>query len=135
MKTLRQMKILFGFKLNALVGDMTQTELSEKIGISRQNLAKYLSGRALPNSYNLYQLAKYFNVSTDELLNINGTYPIKEKYEFKVSFEDGRWSKGIYSVMATSEEEAEEIALNEIYNKFNSVLPELDIEVSVELIK
>lgn len=55
-------------------------------------------------------------------------------YEFKVCFGEGRYANGTYSAKATSEEEAIDVALSEICSKFNSVLPELDIEVSVELI-
>lgn len=58
-----------------------------------------------------------------------------KKYEFKVSFGEGRNANGTYSVKATSEEEAIDIALSEICNKLNSILPELDIEVSVEIVR
>lgn len=56
-------------------------------------------------------------------------------YEFKVCFGEGRYAKGTYSVRAITEEEAIDTALSEICSKLYSVLPELDIEVSVEIIK
>lgn len=56
-------------------------------------------------------------------------------YEFKVCFGEGRYANGTYSVKAISEEEAIDIALSEICNKLNSILPELDIEVSVEIVR
>ena len=58
-----------------------------------------------------------------------------KQYELNVSFGEGRNANGTYSVKATSEEEAIDIALSEICSKLNSVLPELDIEVSVEVVK
>lgn len=57
------------------------------------------------------------------------------KYAFNVSFGEGRFAKGYYEVKANTEEEAIDIALSEICSKLNSVLPELDIEVSVEIVK
>jgi hypothetical protein len=54
-------------------------------------------------------------------------------YNFKVCFGEGRWAEGVYSVAAANEDVATEIALSTICNKLYSVLPELDIEVTVEL--
>ena len=54
-------------------------------------------------------------------------------YEFKVCFGDGRWAGGVYSVQAENEEMATDMALSEICDKLYAVLPELDIEVTVEL--
>ena len=53
-------------------------------------------------------------------------------YLFNVSLCNGNFAKGDYEVQASSEEEAQEKALQEICDKLYSVLPELDIEVSVE---
>lgn len=58
-----------------------------------------------------------------------------KQYGLKVSFGEGKFANGTYSVKAISEEEAIDIALSEICSKLNSVLPELDIEVSVEIVK
>ena len=55
------------------------------------------------------------------------------EYEFKVCFGEGRWANGVYSVQAEDEEMAVDMALSEICEKLSSVLPELDIEVTVEL--
>ncbi len=56
-------------------------------------------------------------------------------YNFNVCFGDGRWAGGVYSVQAEDEEMATEIALEEICDKLYAVLPELDIEVTVELVE
>ena len=54
-------------------------------------------------------------------------------YEFNVCFGEGRWANGTYSVEAEDEEMATDMALQEICQKLYAVLPELDIEVTVEL--
>ena len=54
-------------------------------------------------------------------------------YNFKVCFGEGRWANGVYSVQADDEDVATDMALQEICDKLYVVLPELDIEVTVEL--
>lgn len=56
-----------------------------------------------------------------------------KKYNFNVCFGEGRWANGVYSVQAESEDMATQIALSEICKKLYEALPELDIEVTVEL--
>ena len=58
-----------------------------------------------------------------------------KEYNFKVCFGKGRWADGVYSVQAEDEDTAYEIALIDICDKIYSVLPELDIEVTVELVE
>ena len=58
-------------RLGDLMKDLTQSYIEKKTGISRQNLAKYVTGQALPNSYTLYKLADFFGVSCDYLLGID----------------------------------------------------------------
>ena len=55
------------------------------------------------------------------------------EYNFKVCFGEGRWANGVYSVQAEDEDMATDMALSEICQKLSDVLPELDIEVTVEL--
>ena len=56
-----------------------------------------------------------------------------QTYNFKVCFGEGRWANGVYSVQAEDEDMAVDMALSEICEKLSNVLPELDIEVTVEL--
>jgi hypothetical protein len=59
---------------------------------------------------------------------------MKEKeYEFIVKLCDGYNADGTYTVKAFSEEEAQDKALQEICEKLYYALPELGIDVSVEL--
>ena len=48
---------------------MSQEELAEKVGISRQTLSKYETGEALPDIERCRKLAEVFNVSMDDLVN------------------------------------------------------------------
>lgn len=56
-------------------------------------------------------------------------------YELEVCFGGGRYANGTYSVKAITEQGAIDRALREICDKLYSVLPELDIEVSVKIVK
>lgn len=58
-----------------------------------------------------------------------------KEYNFKVCFGEGKWANGVYSVQAEDEDMATDMALSEICEKLYNILPELDIEVSVELVK
>lgn len=55
---------------------LSQEELAEKIGVSRQAVSKWERAEASPDTDNLITLAKVYGVSLDELLNVN---PEKEK--------------------------------------------------------
>ena len=47
---------------------MSQEELAEKLGVSRQAVSKWESGRSDPSTTNLIALAKLFGVEPEELL-------------------------------------------------------------------
>lgn len=48
--------------------DISQEQLSETLGVSRQSISKWETDQALPQIDKVIQLAELFNVSTDELL-------------------------------------------------------------------
>lgn len=52
-------------KLNHL----TQEEVAEKIGVSRQAVAKWENGLSVPDIYNCVELAKLYDVALDDLIN------------------------------------------------------------------
>ena len=56
-------------------------------------------------------------------------------FNFAVTFCDGYKADGTYTVKAQTESEAQDKALQEICEKLYKALPELDIEVSVELLE
>ncbi|MFA7076253.1 MAG: helix-turn-helix domain-containing protein [Candidatus Izemoplasmatales bacterium] len=49
--------------------NITQNELAQKIGVTRQAISKWERGDGLPDLYNTNLLAKALNVTVDELLN------------------------------------------------------------------
>lgn len=69
------------------MNQMSQEELAEKIGVSRQTISKYETGEALPDIEKCKVLAELFNVSMDDLVNydkkVNGLgVPPKGKHIF-----------------------------------------------------
>lgn len=63
-------KITFGKRLRELrrAKSISQLELSEKIGVSRQTLSKWENDAVLPDVPNVIALADFFQVTTDYLL-------------------------------------------------------------------
>jgi transcriptional regulator with XRE-family HTH domain len=64
------MKMIFSEKLQLLRKNMglTQEELAEKIGVSRQAVAKWEAGQVYPDIFNLIQVSDLMNVSVDYLV-------------------------------------------------------------------
>lgn len=48
---------------------LSQEELAEKLGISRQTLSKYETGESVPDIEKCKVIADYFEVSIDDLIN------------------------------------------------------------------
>ena len=81
---------MFGENLIELrkLHNMSQEELAELIGISRQTLSKYETGESLPDIDKCVALANVFGVSVDDLVNYKKdrafglTVPPKGKHIF-----------------------------------------------------
>lgn len=68
---------------------MSQEEVAEKIGVSRQAVAKWESGATTPDINNCIELATLYGVSMDDLVNYTGKtnpglIPPKGKHIFGV---------------------------------------------------
>jgi len=61
------------------VNGLSQDELSEQLGISRQSISKWESGQATPELNKIVKLAEIFDVNTDYLLQPNETDELKLK--------------------------------------------------------
>lgn len=48
---------------------MSQEELADKLGVSRQAISRWEMGAAMPDATNILQLSRLFQVTTDYLLN------------------------------------------------------------------
>lgn len=50
------------------LGKITQEELAEKLGVSRQSVSKWETGEAYPETEKIIALCRMFGVSMDELM-------------------------------------------------------------------
>lgn len=58
----------------------TQQQLGEKVNVVQQSVAAWEGGRCLPDIPSLIEIAKHYNVTTDQLLGLSGEllqYPVK----------------------------------------------------------
>ena len=58
---------------------LTQEELAEKLYVSRTAISKWESGRGYPNIESLKAIAKFFEVTVDELLSTDEILTIAEE--------------------------------------------------------
>lgn len=61
----------FSKKLKTLRGEMSRRKFAETVGIGHESVRSYEYGRSMPNAYVLFNIAKTFNVSVNELLGLN----------------------------------------------------------------
>lgn len=63
----------FSEKLNELrkKGGLSQEQLAEQLGVSRQAVSKWESGKAIPESDTLVSISEYFHVTLDYLMKEN----------------------------------------------------------------
>lgn len=73
---------------------LSQEELAEKIGVSRQSVAKWESGESLPDIQKCADMAMLFEVSLDALVMT----PIDESVEFGEEPAKGRYVFGMVKV-------------------------------------
>lgn len=62
----------FSDRLKELRGEKKQQEVSDEIGITNVSLLRYEKGERNPNIDILYKICKYYNVSADYLLGLDG---------------------------------------------------------------
>ena len=62
--------------------NLSQEQLAEKLGVSRQSVSKWESGLAYPEMDKVIQICKMFNLNMDELLN-KDISEVKETKESK----------------------------------------------------
>ncbi|MBR1810864.1 MAG: helix-turn-helix domain-containing protein [Clostridia bacterium] len=64
----------------------SQESLAERLGVSRQTVAKWESGESIPDIQRCADMAEIFDVTLDDLVNMksqeNGALPPKGKYVF-----------------------------------------------------
>lgn len=67
---------------------MSQEELAEKLGVSRQAVSKWESGATQPELPKLIELSKLYSVSVDELLSLEHAKPEQDAAESPVQSND-----------------------------------------------
>ena len=61
--------------------NLSQDELAEKIGVSRQSVSFWETGQTQPTLDNIISLSKIFNISSDELLGNTESINIMQNEE------------------------------------------------------
>ena len=82
---------MIGDKIKELrkINDITQQELANKLGISFQALSNYENNRRTPNVEQIKLICIFFNISADELLEID-TEKDRQKVQINNSFNKKR---------------------------------------------
>ncbi len=60
---------------------LSQEELGEKLGVSRQTISKWEGGSAYPDMLNLMTISQFFGVTVDELINGSDSKAVAEETE------------------------------------------------------
>ncbi len=74
--------------------ELTQEQFAEKIGVSRQTVAKWENDESLPDIEKCVQIAIMFKVSLDAL----SMFPLDEQEQTQSSESDGKYVFGIVKV-------------------------------------
>lgn len=72
---------------------LSQEQLAEKIGVSRQAISKWEGGLSIPELEKIRALSEFFHVSIDELTREQGTDNAPSDTEEKLSIADGQGKK------------------------------------------
>lgn len=78
---------------------LSQEELAERVGVSRQAVSKWELGTALPELDKLKLLAKTFGVSTDWLLDDEQDMPQEPRQETQPVAEQRSWVEAVPGVL------------------------------------
>lgn len=97
---------IFSERLKSSMKNKTQESVAKDTGITRQNLSRYIKGQSLPNSKNLFILAKYFNVSCDYLL---GTIDLDSNKILNYCFINDKRTKKVYHSLSGLKKELTKI--------------------------
>jgi len=68
-------RLTFSDKLRSLIEErnLTQKQIAKDLNIAASTMGGYVQGSSEPDFETLIELAQYFNVSTDYLLNVHST--------------------------------------------------------------
>ncbi len=82
-----KMKLAERLKHTREVNKISMRKLAEDVGVSVSNISFYESGKSVPSAEVVFNIAKYFNITSDYLLGLSdephGSFPsgLEEKLE------------------------------------------------------
>lgn len=82
---------------------LSQEELAEKLNISRQSVSKWERAESSPDTDNLIELAKIYNVTLDDLLNVDK--PMSEEVKEQDELKDNKEEKIYKNLVILNEDE------------------------------
>lgn len=83
---------------------LTQQSLADRLGISKQVMNKIIKGSKAINVYELSQIAKVLNLSTDELLTVDSMPAAADNLSFMGRISDTETLKKINLIRTTIDE-------------------------------
>lgn len=127
---------VFQERFIGLVGDKTQQETADMIGVTRQTVSNWLSGAFTPDIVAICKIADAFNVSTDYLLGRTEVESADTKTRYICDFLDLS-DKSIFALksigkMETFDDNGKKIRINDWV--IQNILPEICIDVSEMLL-
>jgi transcriptional regulator with XRE-family HTH domain len=78
--------------------NMSQEQLAEKLGVSRQAVTKWETDSGMPDIENILAIAKLFNITADDLLSDVINVPLKESFAYESVTEHDIDSKKHYDI-------------------------------------
>ncbi len=69
-----ELKMKNKLKVQRAIHDITQAELAKKIGMSTWSINQMESNRFTPSLHTAYKLAKYFDVTIEDIFSFEGDY-------------------------------------------------------------
>ncbi|MBJ7646722.1 helix-turn-helix transcriptional regulator [Weissella confusa] len=94
------MKIGENIQLHREQRGMSQQELADKLGVTRQSISKWENDTALPSFKSVLMIGNVFNLSLDEL--VRGDDRLIEEYQKGKSFQLSPTEKVVFSIIGIS---------------------------------
>jgi transcriptional regulator with XRE-family HTH domain len=94
------MKIGENIQLHREQYGMSQQELADKLGVTRQSISKWENDTALPSFKSVLMIGDVFNLSLDEL--VRGDDRLIEEYQKEKSFKLSPTEKVVFSIIGIS---------------------------------
>ena len=90
----------FGSNLKKFLSEkgIAQKELAEHLGVSSTSVSEWISGKKRPRLKNIYETAKWLNVNTSDLVDLDGKYIECHSLMYELFADDKRVLSALNSV-------------------------------------